>query len=79
VIALITKNLATTLVLMKNALRLITICCVMVFAFCATPANAKGSGDKFGDAQVGLTYGVYMPTRHGEVGCGELRIWQKED
>ena len=48
--------------LMKNALRVITICCVMVFAFCATPANAKGSGDKFGDAQAGLTYGVYKPT-----------------
>ena len=47
---------------MKNALRVITICCVMVFAFCATPANAKGSGDKFGDAQAGLTYGVYKPT-----------------
>ena len=48
--------------LMVNARHMIVVCSVAVSILCVAPANAMGSGDKFVDAQVGLTYGVYKPT-----------------
>jgi len=41
---------------------LIAILSALAGALPADAATSKGSGDKFGDAQIGLTYGVYKPT-----------------
>ena len=48
--------------LMMNARHMIVVCSVALTIICVAPASAMGSGDKFVDAQVGLTYGVYKPT-----------------